>query len=93
MSRLLIFLNVTPNNLEPMYHVTSQTTCSHHAKYQGVQQIFHSKHIEIYQTLILRIIHGMLMGNDVYISVSCKIHSKKLGGNVLHFKCRLCCVV
>jgi len=88
MSRLLIFLNVTTNSLETtcMYHVTSQTTCSHHTKYEVVQQIFHSQFIEIYQTLILRIVHGMLMGNDVYISVSYKIHSKKLGGNVLNFK-------
>lgn len=70
MLRLLMFLNVTPNSLEPMYHVTSQTTCSHHAKSEAVQQIFHSQFIEIYPTLILRIIHGMLMGNDVYISVS-----------------------
>ena len=88
MSRLLIFLNVTPNSLESMYHTTSQTAYSHQAKYQAVQQIFHSPFIEIYQTLIFRIIYGMLMGNDVYISMS-----KKLGGNVLHFKYRLCCVL
>ena len=92
-SRLLIFLDVSPNSLELMYHVTSHTTCSHHAKSQAVQQIFHSQFIETYQNLILRIVHVMLVGNDVYISVSCTIHSKKWGGNVLHFKYGLCCMV
>lgn len=77
MSILLIFLNVSPNSLEPMYHVKSQTTCSHNAKSQAVQQIFHSQFIEMYQTLTLRIVCGMLMGNYVYIFVSCTILSKK----------------